>query len=119
MSIYYCLGDEILWNPSNRPAGLFNGQIGSAAIVFGVPSGLGDVTEDEVQVDLPVYQEFVATVFAEYSDSLHGLFQRMIIGFLGPALVLVERAGGTLPSFGTAADHWTHLMHQQSRVMPR
>ncbi len=87
---------------------------------FRRPLGLSEIVEDEVHVDLPADQAFVDSVFAEYGRSVHGLFQGMIIGFLGPCLVLLDRAGGKLPFFGSEQEApWAKLMNEQLSLMPR
>jgi hypothetical protein len=54
--------------------------------------------DDEAQVELPVLLVFVDTlVLRFYRRSSHPIQRSMTEGFVATALVLLDRAGGTLP----------------------
>ena len=97
MSISFDLGDEVLWWPSNLPARLFEGHAESIATALKIPSGLGEIIEDECEVDLPTFEAFIAAVTARYEETTHPIVRALVFAFIPTAQVLIERAGGSYP----------------------
>jgi hypothetical protein len=62
VSTTFLTGGEAIWSPSNQVARLFVGQAEVIASVFATPSGLGDVVEDECQVDPPTFATFLTEI---------------------------------------------------------
>jgi hypothetical protein len=97
MSISFDLGDEVLWWPSNLPGRLFKGYAESIASALKTRSGLGDIIEDECEVDLQHFEAFVATVTATYEKATHPIVRSLLFTFVPTAQVLLDRAGRDIP----------------------
>ena len=98
----------------------FKGEAEVIASAFRVASGLGDIIEDECEVDLPVFEEFLAAAARQYQQTAHPILRSLMTGFLATAMVLAERAGGQLPDTSpeqTAA--WAQLREEHARSMSR
>jgi Family of unknown function (DUF6086) len=120
MSCTFDVGDTVLWSPSNTVARLFHGQAQAVAAAFAVPCGLGPIIEDECEIDLPVFERFVAEITKQYDRATHPILRSLTVGFIGTASVLVERAGALLPgSEPDQAGAWARLRQEYSRSMPR
>ena len=120
MSILFLAGGARLWNPSNTPGRLFKGQAEITAAEFGLPSGLGEIIEDEVVVDVPLLETFLTKLARQYDYRGHFIIMSLIGGVLGTSYVLVERAGGRLPEIDPhRAPAWEAQHMQFSRSMPQ
>ncbi len=120
MSCTFQVGDEIVWDPSNTVARLFVGEAAAVASAFGLESGIGEIIEDECELDLPVLEAFVAGLVRRYHEATHPMLRSLTVGFIATVSVLVERAGGRLPS--GEADQvaaWAQLRQEHARSMPR
>ncbi|GGN87837.1 hypothetical protein GCM10010112_70830 [Actinoplanes lobatus] len=98
MSQFFKVDDLTLWNPSNRVAQLFYRSCAAVAPVVGLPPGVVDNCRDEYEVDLDVFVPFVDALVREYRASSHAVLRSLLEGLLPAAMVLVQRAGGELPS---------------------
>jgi hypothetical protein len=96
VSQYFLVGGRIVWNPSNRVAELFVQLAGVMAEAAATPSGLHDTGADEYEVDLVLFEAFTDALTRRYLSSSHVIMRSLIEGFLATALVLVDRAGGTV-----------------------
>ncbi|MCW3820710.1 DUF6086 family protein [Micromonospora sp. DR5-3] len=103
MSQYFQVGDLVLWNPSNRVAELFVRTSEAVAPLVATPSGIGAMDADEYEVDLDVFVGFVDALVKQYLSSSHAILRSLLEGFLATALVLVDRAGSTVPSLHAPA----------------
>jgi hypothetical protein len=119
MSILF-LADHIrVWNPSNTPGRLFKGQTEVVAEALGLTSGLGELIEDEIVIDLPVLEEFLRKLVEQYDHRGHFIVMSLIAGVLGTSYVMVERAGGRVPEIDPQrVPGWDDLHAQFSRSMP-
>ncbi len=120
MSCLFEIDGTVLWSPSNTVARIFKGEAEAIASAFRVASGLGDIIEDECQVDLPVFEGFLAAAARQYQQTAHPILRSLMTGFLATAMVLAERAGGQLPETSpeqTAA--WAQLRQEHARSMSR
>jgi hypothetical protein len=98
VSQFFMIGRESLWNPASGVSRVFMRVADALSADVGVPSGVGPMLGDEAQVDLPVFQVFTDTLVSRfYRDSHHPIQRSMTEGFIATALVLLDRAGGTLP----------------------
>ena len=98
MSQFFLIGEKDLWNPASGVSRVFIRVADALSADIGVPSGVGPMLADEAQVDLPVFQVFVDSLVSRfYRDSNHPIQRSMTEGFIATALVLLDRAGGTLP----------------------
>jgi hypothetical protein len=114
------IDDTTLWWPANTVAVLFKAQAEAVATAFRTESGVGDIIEDEIAIDLPVFEAFVTEAVARYQRATHPILRSLTVGFISTATVLLERAGGRLPD-GTAEDlaAWARLRQQHSQWMSR
>ncbi|MFD5666011.1 DUF6086 family protein [Streptomyces anthocyanicus] len=93
MSQYFDVGDETLWNPSNGAARLFLRQVAVYEAELGVPSGVGEMVNDECQIDPGAYGRFVNTLVAWHHGTHHRIIHTLSRGFVATALALANRAG--------------------------
>jgi hypothetical protein len=98
VSQYFQVGDQILWNPSNRVAKLFIRMADVAAEIAEQRPGIHDTGSDEYELDPVAFATFVDALTRRYLSSSHLIMRSLLEGFLATALVLVERAGGTVPT---------------------
>jgi hypothetical protein len=120
MSCLFQVEDSIIWNPSNTVARLFKGQVEAVASAFNLTSGLGPIIEDECEIDLPIFETFLAEVVKRYDNSTHPILRALTVGVIAIASVLVERADGRLPEVKPEQmDAWSKLRYEYSRSMPR
>ncbi len=121
MSISFDLGDEVLWWPSNVPGRIFNGHAESIAAALKIPSGLGEIIEDECEVDLPAFVAFVAAVMARYEESTSPILRALTFAFIPTAQVLVERAGASYPRAASDQQEavWAAMRKEHAASMPR
>ncbi|HEX6686718.1 MAG TPA: DUF6086 family protein [Candidatus Limnocylindrales bacterium] len=96
VSQYFRAGDRILWNPSNRAAELFIHMADVAARIAERPTGIRDEHADEYEVDPAQFEAFVDALTRRYLSSSHPVVRTLLEGFIATALVLVDRAGGTV-----------------------
>jgi hypothetical protein len=110
-----------LWRPDDRVASLFLGHAELFADLLGVPSGIGDVINDECSVDDSVLEAFCAASLAEYSATDQGIQRTLTVGFIATALVLLDRAGRPVPTTLAPEQRaaWAALRDQHAAVMPR
>ncbi|WP_308401243.1 DUF6086 family protein [Streptomyces sp. AC512_CC834] len=104
MSQYFDVGDETLWNPSNGAARLFLRQVAVYEAELGIPSGVGEMVNDECQVDPGAYERFVNALVEWHYKTHHRIIHALSRGFVATALALANRAGAEV-RFPDAADH--------------
>lgn len=120
MSMTFQIGDNVLWAPSIQVGRLFKGQADVIASVFAVPSGVGDVIDDECEIEPAVFVNFVAQLAKQYQGTAHPILRSLLVGFVGTSMVLVERAGLALPDLPPdQRAAWTSLSAEQARSMSR
>jgi hypothetical protein len=98
VSQYFQVNDLVLWNPSNRVAELFVRTSEAICPLVATPTGIGATGADAYEVDLDVFVDFVDALVKQYLSSSHPILRSLLEGFLATALVLVHRAGRTVPS---------------------
>ena len=120
MSCVFEANGVTLWNPSNTVARLFKAEAEAVASAFHVPSGLGDIVDDECQVDLGALQAFVAESTKAYQQSVHPILKSLTISVIATAGVLVQRAGGSFPALDPTVDAaWTQMRSDYGSSMSR
>jgi hypothetical protein len=120
MSILFLADHTRVWNPSNAPGRLFKDQAEAVAKALGTTSGLGELIEDEIVIDLPVFEEFLRKLVEQYDHRSHFIVMSLIAGVLGTSYVMVERAGGQVPEIDPQrVPGWEDLHFQFARSMPR
>ncbi|NUR96961.1 MAG: hypothetical protein HOV67_17100 [Kribbellaceae bacterium] len=75
---------------------MFVGVAQAVAEVTARPVGFRDTGADEYEVDLAAFEAFVEEAVRTYLGSSHPIMRTLLEGFLATALVLVDRAGGTI-----------------------
>ncbi|MFJ7902307.1 DUF6086 family protein [Streptomyces sp. NPDC096198] len=114
------MGDEDVWNPSNSLARTFLGQADVLSQLAGKETGLGEIIEDECQIDPAVFTDFVDTLVKTYQESNNEALRALLKGFTSVALVLVERIGCDAPSvMSEYSEMWTTERDAYARSMPR
>jgi hypothetical protein len=93
VSQYFDLGEQTLWNPSNGAARLFLGQVSVFEAKLGLPSGIGQMRDDECQIDPAALKTFVEALLEQHLRTSHAVMIALSEGFLATMLVLTERAG--------------------------
>lgn len=111
----------VLWQVEAAVARLFAGEAALVAALLGVPSGVGEVTADRCALDLPAFSAFCATAVAQYATTNQAVQRALTVGFIATALVLLDRAGHSLPSAPSPEQQaaWAALRDQHAAVMPR
>jgi len=98
VSQYFQVGDLLLWNPATRVAELFFRAGEAIALTVGVPTGIAPVVADEYRIDLDTFTAFADALVHRYLSSSHTILSSLLEGFTATALVLVERAGRSVPA---------------------
>ncbi|WP_411152031.1 DUF6086 family protein [Streptomyces sp. A30] len=97
MSMYFDIGDETLWNPSNGAGRLFLRQIEVFEAELNLPSGIGQGKywgdPDTLEVDPAVYAEFARGLVAWHCRTGHAVILALSEGFVATAVALARRAG--------------------------
>jgi hypothetical protein len=124
MSQYFQSGDDVLWNPATRVAGLFMDMAAAHARLLGVPSGLGPMEADECQVDVPALAAFTDALVRYYARSNHMIMRSLVEGFAATALAVVDHGGGSVPATDELGDdpavrRLVDLARRNASAMPR
>ncbi|MGI5374965.1 DUF6086 family protein [Streptomyces sp. CA-251387] len=97
MSMYFDIGDETLWNPSNGAGRLFLRQVEVFEAELELPSGIGQGKHwgdpDTLEVDPAVYAEFARGLVAWHCRTGHSVILALSEGFVATAVALARRAG--------------------------
>ncbi|MFF3849148.1 DUF6086 family protein [Streptomyces sp. NPDC002328] len=101
MSIYFEVGDETLWNPSDGAGRLFLRQVELFEADLGLPSGIGPGRfpgdPSTLAVAPAVYAEFVHGLVARHCRTGHAVILTLSEGFVATAVALARRAGIEVP----------------------
>jgi hypothetical protein len=90
------IADRDVWNPANQVAEVFVGQVGIAARILGVESGVEPIIEDECHIDAEKFEDFASALSAAVQRTNNAAFRGMLQGILQVCTVLVYRAGGSI-----------------------
>lgn len=124
MSQYFLNGEDVLWNPATDVALMFVEMAASHIRLLEVPSGLGPMESDEIQVDVPAFAAFTDALIRHYAISNHTILKSLMEGFTATALAVVRNGGGSVPAVDEFADdpavqHLVELSHRNGSAMPR
>lgn len=120
LSCYFQVGDDDVWNPSNSLARVFLGQADVLSRLIGKDTGLGDIVEDECEIDPQVFLAFVDALVKRYQESNNETLRALLKGFVSVALVLVDRMGARVMSISPEyAEMWATESETQASSMPR
>ncbi|MEV5969937.1 DUF6086 family protein [Streptomyces sp. NPDC051921] len=97
MSQYVDMDGETLWNPANKAGNLFLRHVRLWEEELGLPSGIGEMANDEIDVAREPFTAFVAALVAHQRATGHGVVLALSEGFAGTVLALADRAGIPLP----------------------
>ncbi|MBC9718720.1 hypothetical protein H9Y04_39960 [Streptomyces sp. TRM66268-LWL] len=97
MSMYFDIGDETLWNPSNGAGRLFLKQVEVFEAELGPASGIGQGKywgdPDTLAIDPELYAEFTRSLVDWHCRTGHSVILALSEGFVATALALARRAG--------------------------
>ncbi|MFB6847901.1 DUF6086 family protein [Streptomyces sp. NPDC056373] len=119
MSMYFDIGDETLWNPSNGAGRLFVRQVEVFEAELGLPSGIGHKhpgDPDTLEVDLAVYAEFARGLVAWHCRTGHSVILALSEGFVATALALARRAGIDVEMPPAGLGHMAGGVHSDVQV---
>ncbi|WP_157977390.1 DUF6086 family protein [Streptomyces triticisoli] len=109
MSMYFDIGDETLWNPSNGVGRLFLRQVEVFEVELELPSGIGQDKyrgdPDTLEVDPVVYEEFTRKLVTWHCRTGHSVMLALSEGFVATAVALARRAGIEVEMSGPGAGH--------------
>jgi hypothetical protein len=109
-----------VWNPSNSLARAFLGQAEVLSRLIGRDTGLGEIVEDECEIDPTLFPAFVDALVKAYQETNNEALRALLKGFVSVALVLVDRMGAEATSIKPEyADMWTTESETQAQSMPR
>ncbi|MGV9905650.1 DUF6086 family protein [Streptomyces sp. NPDC003388] len=95
--MYFDIGDETVWNPSNGAGRLFMRQIEVFEAELELPSGIGQGKywgdPDTLEVDPAAYADFVRGLVDRHCRTGHSVLLALSEGFVATALALARRAG--------------------------
>lgn len=97
VSYYFEVGGSTVWNPGNLSAQLYLPAAQSAADMMRVPSGLTPGQDDTCAVDVPTFQRFTESLLNTWGSTRHPVAHALMRGVLLASVVMLERAGVTLP----------------------
>lgn len=96
MSMYFDIGDETLWNPSNGAGRLFLRQVEVFEAELKLAAGIGQGKywgdPDTLEVDPVVYAEFARGLVAWHCRTGHSVILALSEGFVATAVALARRA---------------------------
>ncbi|MEV0529621.1 DUF6086 family protein [Streptomyces sp. NPDC050439] len=110
MSMYFDVGDETLWNPSNGAGRLFLRHVEVFEAELGLPSGIGQGKHwgdpDTLEVDVVAYAAFARGLVDWHCRTGHPVIRTLSEGFVATALALARGAGIEVerPGPGAGAD---------------
>ncbi|MEV8015267.1 DUF6086 family protein [Streptomyces sp. NPDC086554] len=97
MSMYFDIGDETLWNPSNGAGRLFLRQVEVFEAELKLASGIGQGKyrgdPDTLEIDPAVYAEFARSLVTWHCRTGHSVILALSEGFVATAVALARRAG--------------------------
>ncbi len=97
MSMYFDIGDETLWNPSNGAGRLFLRQVevfeSELKLASGIGQGRHSGDPDTLEVDPALYASFVHGLVAWHCRTVHSVILALSEGFVATAVALARRAG--------------------------
>lgn len=117
MSMFFKIGSEYVWDVSKRIGHLFERQAQAFEALTGSKSGLAEFAMDECEIDPDEFADFLDGLIS-YHDSANNVGKSLLRGFIGPALVLAQRGGLTIPSMATSDVDWSSVIREIERSMP-
>ncbi|WP_408647574.1 DUF6086 family protein [Streptomyces geranii] len=97
MSYPFEYGAETLWDAGYYSGKLYASLAGGTAEFLELPSGLTPNAQGGCDVDPNAFQAFVESLYRTYSSTQSELLHGLAHGLLLTSLVLLDRAGGSIP----------------------
>lgn len=88
---------ETVWDVANRAGNLFLRHVRLWEEEMGMPSGIGEMINDEIDIRREPFTAFVAALVERERATGHGVMLALSAGFVGTVLALADRAGIPLP----------------------
>ncbi|XVJ76703.1 DUF6086 family protein [Streptomyces sp. JH002] len=108
-----------LWNPSNSAARIFVGHVLTLSNEMAIDSGVGEIIEDECEIDENAFSAFLHTLLLKHGNSNNQALRSLLEGVLAIGLVIAERAGWDMPGVSTGDNSfWEEKRAQLARSMP-
>ena len=97
MSIYIKCAGRSIWNPSSAVGFCFVDQIRSLEKMLAFESGVSPSINDEVDINLAIFEDFVSAALDRLERTNHGELFALTAGCLQICIALNWKMGGKLP----------------------
>ena len=112
MSLYFEIDSQTVWTPASRVGWLYLEQLKGTASILGISPFWSGMEEDEVRLAREELGALVRAAGAEMLHTNHPVLLRLLDVVIGPAIVMLKRAGhdfAGLPGIGqlpTSLELW-------------
>lgn len=96
MSYIFDARDETVWSPALRIGQTYIGCARQIAVLLDIETGLNEVANDMIDIDLNVFRRFTRGLLDEHLRSGHPIHRALSRGTLLVSLVLLDRSGWPL-----------------------
>jgi Family of unknown function (DUF6086) len=96
MSFIFDVDDETVWSPALRVGQVYAGSARQLGAILNIDTGLHEVADDLVEIDVEAFERFTRALLAEHLRSDHPIHRALSRGTLLVSLALLERAGRPL-----------------------
>ncbi|WP_329021525.1 DUF6086 family protein [Streptomyces sp. NBC_00690] len=119
MSCYLAISGQDVWNPSNRVAEIFVGHARVVARAYSMESGIGEIIDDECEIDHRLFLEFISSLATSHERSNNQPLRELLEGVITVGLVLLARAGDSLDGVGIKEQaYWQERSARVAAGMP-
>ncbi|MGY1454359.1 DUF6086 family protein [Streptomyces sp. SS8] len=80
VSCFFQVKDKDVWNPANLASRTFHAEALALAQIFGVPSGLEPIIDDECRVEIHDFALFIETLLHEHQRTSHAVLRPLLKG---------------------------------------
>lgn len=117
MSCFFAVDGHDVWNPSNRVARIFVGQVSQLEAAYGRQSGVGEIIDDECDIDGDSFSMFVEFISVKFSESNNPSLRVLLEGVISISMVLLTRASRAIQLPAEDEGHWLRVTHSLSPSM--
>jgi hypothetical protein len=93
MSYIFDVGDDTVWSPALRVGEAYVGFAHQLGALLDTETGLHQVAEDMVEIDVGSFERFARALLDSYVRSSHPIYRELSRGPLLVSLALLGRAG--------------------------